>query len=92
MNVNVVSTIFILTYIGIRALETEIAKYILSLGRIPIAWQEALLNTGIVSYFVTFTSSNGLLYLQNVPGMVFQGWKSFDATGRIIEKHFDRWG
>ena len=33
-------------------METEIAKYIVSLGRIPVAWEEALFNTGVVSHFV----------------------------------------
>ena len=38
--------------IGRKALETEIAKYILSLGRVPIAWEEALLKTNLVSFIM----------------------------------------
>jgi len=30
-------------------METEIAKYLVSLGRIPVAWEEALLITDVVS-------------------------------------------
>ena len=42
-----------LTYTGTRSLETEVAEYILSLGRTPIAWEEALLNSGVVSHVDT---------------------------------------
>jgi len=34
---------------GIAAMEKEIAEYILSLGRIPIGWEEALFKTKVVS-------------------------------------------
>jgi len=35
--------------IGIAAMEKEIAEYILSLGKIPIGWEEALFNSNVVS-------------------------------------------
>ena len=34
-----------------KVLETEIAKHILSLDRTPIAWEEALFRTDVVSQF-----------------------------------------
>ena len=37
-----------LTYTGTKSLETEVAKYILSLGRTPVAWEEALFNSDVV--------------------------------------------
>ena len=35
--------------LGTRAMETQIAKYLLSLERIPIAWEEALFGSKVVS-------------------------------------------
>lgn len=40
--------------IGTRALESEMAEYIQSLGKVPIAWEEALLNTGVVSNLISY--------------------------------------
>jgi len=34
---------------GTAAMEKEIAEYILSLGKIPIGWEEALFKSNVVS-------------------------------------------
>ena len=55
-----------LIYTGTKSLETEVAKYILSLGRVPIAWEEALLDSGVVSHVALMYVTQPDLWAQNI--------------------------
>ena len=41
---------------GTAAMEKEIAEYILSLGRVPIGWEEALFKSNVVSSSLQITN------------------------------------
>ena len=44
----ILSNVISCTGVGIASLEKEIAQYIISLGKTPIAWEEALFKSDVV--------------------------------------------
>lgn len=47
--------------VGMASMEKEIAQYIISLGKTPVAWEEALFRTGVVREY-NKNSSERLLF------------------------------
>jgi len=41
--------VYVVSLTGTSAIEKEIAEYILSLGKTPIGWEEALFKSNVVS-------------------------------------------